>query len=271
MISCHVRKLRLWRPESDGCNYADKKFLLDRMSGNPHCESGMTELEGREDRKAAFGRGLRTERERNGLSQRLLARYLSDQGFDVSGSNIGAWERGEYGPKDPRVVAAIDEVLGARGRLMDTYGVLEDEELARRRVRDLTAHLAESVEAERLARGLRNELVHGPTAVPSVASQIVDLAEQIEFLWTTIGTLVKALRAAGVDLPEEWFQEHASPPSTEASGASASLTSLTTRLIRQSAVAELPTAASNPDDKREPVDTSIKVPVGETPEEPGQP
>lgn len=203
----HVR-ITIGRTKSNRRNYSDKKVLLDSSEANVHCEAAMTSNSTTDKRRKTFGRRLRDERRKMGMSQGELATYLTKRKFPTSGSNVGAWERGEYGPRDPKIVSTIDDLLQAGGRLRDAFGILEEEELARRRLAELVAALEREVASAKAQRGV--DTPADPKATPpSLSNQIVDLYEQIEFLWDTIGTLVDALRGAGVALPNEWFEPSA--------------------------------------------------------------
>lgn len=73
---------------------------------------------------AEFGRCLKAERERVRWSQATLARELEDLGHPVTGSVIGAWERGENAPGREKVFA-LEQALGCNpGWLSQHLGYL---------------------------------------------------------------------------------------------------------------------------------------------------
>lgn len=61
--------------------------------------------------RAAFGARLRQLRAERGLSQAAVAAALTGAGHRTTGSNVGAWERGEYGPAGAAVVRAVADAL----------------------------------------------------------------------------------------------------------------------------------------------------------------
>lgn len=63
--------------------------------------------------RKAFGNALRRLRQKRGHTAAELAKMLSERGHHTTGSNIGAWERGQYVPRDTRVVDALAVVLEA--------------------------------------------------------------------------------------------------------------------------------------------------------------
>jgi transcriptional regulator with XRE-family HTH domain len=64
------------------------------------------------EQRQAFGELVRTARRNGRMSQRTLAGHLDEMGFDVSGSAVGGWERGEYAPSSAPLVLAIADTLG---------------------------------------------------------------------------------------------------------------------------------------------------------------
>lgn len=74
-----------------------------------------------EERKA-FGDRLKDLRLHNSLSQRELAEQLSSEDESVTGANVGAWERGEYGPRRRATVAALEQILNDVGGLAPLLG-----------------------------------------------------------------------------------------------------------------------------------------------------
>lgn len=74
-----------------------------------------------ESRKA-FGNALRTTRKKAGLTTADVAQALSERGHRTTASNVGAWERGQYVPRDPKVVDVLADIVSAGTELHDTLG-----------------------------------------------------------------------------------------------------------------------------------------------------
>lgn len=213
---------------------------------------------------AAFAVIVKTARKAAGLSQRELAERLTEEGFDTSGSNVGAWERGEWSPRDPGTVIALDNVLGTGGALMHALGIVGDDTYRRLQADAVVQRLEQMVEE---AREARTEILaaphHGSEEPLPLPARLVEIEEQIEFLWNTIEALISRLRRVGVDLPEDWLQQEWALLDADTKLAKV------TELVRESAI--LPEAATS----GKPVGSLGRrtqvVPVGDVPEEPDPP
>lgn len=74
------------------------------------------------DQRHAFGARLRQLR-KGQYSARVVADELTAAGWPTTGSNVTAWERGEYGPSDREVVELLEAILSAEsGELLALLG-----------------------------------------------------------------------------------------------------------------------------------------------------
>lgn len=83
------------------------------------------------EEKAEFGRRLRDLREALDLSADALAIKMTEAGAKVSGANIGAWERGQYGPRHRQQVRLLEQLLDAEGILGPLLGFSDDQVISR--------------------------------------------------------------------------------------------------------------------------------------------
>ena len=76
------------------------------------------------DQRARFGAELRRLRaDELGLSARAVADRLADElGEPVTHQSVTGWERGEFAPRQRRVVEALERVLEANGVLLPLLG-----------------------------------------------------------------------------------------------------------------------------------------------------
>lgn len=67
---------------------------------------------------------------RGGRSLADVSHAVYDLGFKVSTQKLSAWERGEYRPKDPPEVRALERALNCPGELVRALGWDDDSRLA---------------------------------------------------------------------------------------------------------------------------------------------
>lgn len=69
--------------------------------------------------KVAFGSALRERRRAADLTQRQLAKLLTDAiQREVASASISAWEKGLYLPEDRATVEALETALGVEDRML---------------------------------------------------------------------------------------------------------------------------------------------------------
>ncbi len=65
----------------------------------------------KQDRLYEFGTRLRSARQQKGWTAAQLADSLRSHDVTVSGTNVAAWERGQYGPRTVKIVWDLEDLL----------------------------------------------------------------------------------------------------------------------------------------------------------------
>lgn len=85
-----------------------------------------------DEKRQQFGHRVRELRMARGMSQPALAAALADEGHDVTHQAVSGWERGEFAPRFPAIVEALERCLDAEGELVRLLGFAEGEALVER-------------------------------------------------------------------------------------------------------------------------------------------
>lgn len=92
-----------------------KQRLLDSSPASSH---GRSVMESTPEQKAALGAVLLRERTRSKLSGPAIAKELAERGFATSHQSYYQWEKGQGAPQTLDLLRALDDVLGAEGRVV---------------------------------------------------------------------------------------------------------------------------------------------------------